>query len=112
MSDEKSSLKDQLKVWREDGDELRDLKRPAKAAAKVEPEAAPEPREEELSDEELFQRAVDGVSDSAAAMLGKYDRSDDPVRKRAAQQAEQAPQDADLAMFLQAVGDMKAPPKD
>ena len=130
MSDEtadgaKSSLKHQLKAWRDDanadGEELPDLQGAAKPDKPGKPDGAAlaaarreqEDREAALSDEELFQRAVEGVTDDAAAMLGKYDRSDDPVQKKATQAAnEQAPQDADLALFLQAVGDMTEPPKD
>lgn len=124
----KASLKDQLKAWRdhteEVGDELRDAGPVARARARVraereaarEPEPEPEP-ERELTDEELFQRAVDGVDDGAAAILAKYDRTDDapPRARRAdADPGEKKPaskEDRDRALFLQAVGDMGKVPK-
>lgn len=119
------SLKDQLKDWKEHRrdveEELRDLDKDARRARVLADEAkrrAAEEREadgagaapdddEDLSDEELFQRAVEGMRSGSDAILKKYDKTDLPPSQRGAVGSAAARKDvSDEALFLQAVGEM------
>jgi hypothetical protein len=107
-----TDLKDQLKAWKHEhkDEELRDLKRPA-PPKKADPPPRTQSPDEELSDEELFLRAVGKVDDKADAMIAKYDRTDAPPPKDAVKKRKQSKEDADRALFLQFVGEME-PPED
>ena len=114
------SLKDQLQQWKAQKGELRDVEKEARRArvlaeeakrkASEEAKAADEPPAEEerpLSDEELFRRAVEGMSSGSDAILRKYDKSDLPPSQRGVVGAAAASKDlSDQALFLQAVGEM------
>lgn len=118
------SLKDQLQEWKAHKQavegELRDLERDARLARVLADEArrkaeeaakAPAPAEdddEDLSDEELFRRAVEGMRSGSDAILRKYDRSDLPPSQRGVVGVASARKDiSDQALFLQAVGEMR-----
>lgn len=120
------SLKDQLKEWKEHKrdveEELRDLdkdarrarvladearKRAAEEAEKPAAPAAPDDDDAELSDEELFQRAVEGMRSGSDAILKKYDKTDLPPSQRGVVGTGAARKDmSDQALFLQAIGEM------
>lgn len=121
----RNDLKNQLKAWQEHkkdvAEELRDLDKEARHArvqadddrrrlaegVRLTTDQTAAEDDGELSDEELFQRALDGMRSGSDAILKKYDRTDAPRRP--------APEGggksgrvthSDQALFLQAVGEM------
>lgn len=120
------SLKDQLKDWKEHKRdveaELPDLEKDARRARVLADEArrkAVEQRQadgapttgdddDDLSDEALFRRAVEGMRSGADAILKKYDKTDLPPSERGAVGSAASRKDvSDQALFLQAVGEMR-----
>lgn len=101
------SFKDQLKSWKQQEGAEVPAQQPPKPAPK-EPPAAAEAEERELSDEELFAKALEGVQGSDA-ILAKFDRRDLPPSARAAAgiRGPSGEGTSDRALFLQAVGEVR-----
>jgi DNA-nicking Smr family endonuclease len=96
------SFKDQLKAWGTKEAAPAPSPRPTRPPPPPAPPALTAPTES-LSDEELFQKAFDGVQ-GPDAILAKYDRRDLPASARP---SGVAPQLSDEALFLQALGEVR-----
>ena len=131
-------LKDQLKAWKQEHDPApqvekkpsnpgltpKQARRAAERAAREAEDAAARAKAEELanlSDDELFERAVSHIGDGSVAILQKYGHGHlsgegEPVRASGKKRAEQKPAEpedpskldaSDTNLFLDMVGDIK-----